>query len=61
MFFLDGKFLPGCLCTLKYKKKPKKTFKNLKKNPKTFKKISKNLSFFPALPISETMQHKLVQ
>jgi len=32
MFFLDRKFLSGCLCTLK-SKKPKKTFKNLLKKP----------------------------
>jgi len=44
MFFLDGKFLSGCLCTLK-SKKPKKTFKNLKK-PKNLKTFSKNLGFF---------------
>jgi len=27
MFFLDGKFLSGCLCTLKSKKNQKKTLK----------------------------------
>jgi len=37
MFFLGGKFLPGCLCTLK-SKKTLKTLKTLK-NLKTFKNL----------------------
>ena len=43
MFFLDGKFLSGCLCTLK-SKKPKKP-----KKPKNLKTFSKKPRFFPAL------------
>jgi len=44
MFFLDGKFLPGCLCrpTLK----SKKTLKTLKKNLKKPFKKPKNLKTF---------------
>ena len=40
MFFLDRKFLSGCLCTLKSKKP---------KNLQTYKLFPINLGFFPAL------------
>jgi len=54
MFFLDGKCLPGCLCTLKSKKP--KDLKNLKKpkkpkKPKNLKTFSKKPRFFPALTV----------
>jgi len=50
MFFLDGKFLSGCLCTLK-SKKPKKPEKKPEKpkKPKNLKTFSKKPRFFPAL------------
>jgi len=56
MYFLDGKFLSGCLCTLKSKKplKTLKTFKNLK-NLKTKKNFFLKNTFFPTLGKAEVL------